>query len=228
MRRSKRKVDSKYGSPIALSKPQVKKGPLDMLFTQSDSMSRDESIFHRLLDVLLLRMIPHVWMKIVSTTSIDVETISFSMCQSWDLVENLLIKLGYLLKYGNDVRLNIIKIENLAHKTVFGSSFQIGNTKIGNKKVYYICCDKPIYTYPFQQNSSAFTFGNKRHKFCTDMVVTNLLKELPNTTSGILMEFNTSFDCKCNPSRNTVDKSSQEEVVTPTPTVEKISPIDHL
>ena len=87
-------------------------------------------------------------MKIVPSSSIDVENISCSMCQNWDLVKLLLIKLGYMYKYGNNVGLNVIKVEELDHKTICGSLFQLGNTKIGNRKVHYLCRNKPIYQYP--------------------------------------------------------------------------------
>ena len=81
MRRSKRKVKSVYGSATRYSEPPAKKCPLDTVFDSPGSKSNNEYILHNLLEVCLLRIILHVWTKIIPSSPYDVENMAFLMGQ---------------------------------------------------------------------------------------------------------------------------------------------------
>ena len=100
MRRSKRKINSEYASPTRCDEPQIKRCTVQTVFDSPRSISKDDSILNRLLEVCLLRIMPHVWMKIIPSSSRDVEHMSFSMGRSWELIKMLLISF-YLLIWRN-------------------------------------------------------------------------------------------------------------------------------
>ena len=51
-----------------------------------------------------------MWFKIIPSSSTDVENIAFSCGQKWSVIQELLIKLGYITKYNNSFRLSNIKL----------------------------------------------------------------------------------------------------------------------
>ena len=105
------------------------------------------SILDKLLRICIIRMLPHVWVKILPSSQSDVDNFAFSIGQDWESM--LLLWLNYLEKYKNEIRLNVLKCEELELKEINGAAVKIGSGHIKNsKKIYYICYNYPVHKYP--------------------------------------------------------------------------------
>ena len=161
MRRSKRKIGSKYGSSKGYAKPQSKWVVTDTVLNQTCRLTKNGSLTEIIFEVGLLRIIPHVWMKIVPTPSDDVENFAFSIGQEWKIIRPMLLRLGYLHKYGKSVRTDITRSQELEGITLNGILYQICTSQFkGSSKVVYICRKKTIFTYPCQQITSDYTYSS--------------------------------------------------------------------
>ena len=178
MRRSKRKVESKYGSRTVRKHSFPQKSLRDTLLTAHSSVLSDRTVFDNLLRACIMRMLPHVWVKILPSSDLDVDNFSFSIGQDWELIKMLFIRLNLLKKYKNELRLNILKFEELQLVKINGVSINIGSSHIRNeKKVYYICYDVPVYVYPWQQIQQKYSYACVQYYNRTDQILKKLLSE---------------------------------------------------
>ena len=154
MRSSNRATKRKYGCATELLEIDTKKSTINPNLQQLGSAFTNgckiESILHQWSN----RMLLHVWYKILPDNPSDVANIAFSMGQSLDIVNKILIHLKYLKSYKNDYRINISK---------FGQLFQLrhGNKKVsigysrrkGEKQTYYLCMGVPLFKNHTEQVS---------------------------------------------------------------------------
>ena len=139
MRRSKRKIGSKYASPTLCDEPQSKRDVTKIVLNQQSKISTIGNLIERLFEVCFLRMVPHVWMRLVPTSSNDVENFAYCIGQKWEIIRAMLLKLGYLYKYGESIRINMTKLHELEGKNIHGSIFRVGTSQnYGSSKVHYI------------------------------------------------------------------------------------------
>ena len=60
-----------------------------------------------------MRMLPHVRVKKFPSSESDVDNFVYLIRQDWKLIRELLLRLKYVKKYKNDIRLNALKFEEL-------------------------------------------------------------------------------------------------------------------
>ena len=77
---------------------------------------------------------------------------AFSAGQSWELIQPLLVHLGYLIERGGLLKINVDKLANLQHADLGKNKFHISNTHHkGETKHYYVCLGKPHFSGPTKQ-----------------------------------------------------------------------------
>ena len=119
------------------------------MLKQHSSLLKDDVDCHHLFQLCLLRMLPHVWVKIIPSSPCDVENFAFSIGQRWEIVQNLLLECKYLYRYSDTVRICLDKFKELETQSNDGIKIHIGSMhRKGEKKVYYICRDEPIFQSP--------------------------------------------------------------------------------
>ena len=59
-----------------------------------------------LLDHCFDMMLPHIWYKVIPSSANDIESMAFSIGQSWGLILPLLMKLKFMKAYKDDIRIN--------------------------------------------------------------------------------------------------------------------------
>ena len=72
IRRSKRKCNSKYGSPTAPCEPPTKRSKRDTGLKGRSSLLGNEKDIDLLFRICLMQIIPHVWVKIIPTDTDDI------------------------------------------------------------------------------------------------------------------------------------------------------------
>ena len=146
-RRSKRKCKSDYASPDGRPRIEVNDtlkelqsiGPIRALQNNSNSS--------KLLELCIKRMTPHNWYRILPKNEGRCDDFAFSCGQSWELIQPLLVDLGYLLESGGELKLNADKFANLQNVNFGNNRFQISNTHLqGESKTYYVCIGKPHFS----------------------------------------------------------------------------------
>ena len=151
---------SKYGSSTASSEFPRKKSKREPWFEARSGLLIDHVDCHVLFHLCLLRMLPHVWVKITPSSLSDVENFAFSIGQRWDLIQHLMIELNYLYKYKDTVRIRLDKLKDLEQQCVEGIDLHIGSSHPkGEKLTYYICRDTPIFKHPLLQVKKNFKFA---------------------------------------------------------------------
>ena len=79
-------------------------------------------------------MLLHIWYKILPESPSDVANIAFSMGQSSDIVNKILIHLKYLKSYKNDYRINISKSGQLFQLRHGNENVSIGYSRRKGEK----------------------------------------------------------------------------------------------
>ena len=124
----------------------------------------------------MLRMHPHVWYKIIPSSSSDVENLAYATGQSWELIQNLRIHLNFINKYGKDFRLNHLKFESLKHIDYDNINVHIASARPDEgKKMSYICRESPIYDKPLSQNKTRYSFARLRYSDGNNNMLRKLL-----------------------------------------------------
>ena len=218
MRRSKRKIESKYGSRTGQSEPRTKKNLRNTLLTLPSKIGEDESVLQNLLYACILRMIPHVWVKILPSSPEDVNNLAFVIGQKWEILQLLLLRLKYLKKYKNEVRMNILKFEELEHVDINGAHVRIGSSQLGvknKKKIYYLCYDKPAFLYPCQQISQNVSYTILPYSTRTDNILKNMLVKYLCCDELLLEEDEDNTNEGLKTLSESIELTEHNEAVTP-------------
>lgn len=169
VRRSNRNCESKYGSSTASLESPRKKNRREPWLQARSGLLKDDVDCHVLFRLCLLRMLPHVWVKIIPSSLSDDENFAFSIGQKWDVLQPLMLELNFLYKYKDTVRLRLDKIKDLEKQCVDGLDIHIGSSHPkGEKLTYYICRDTPIFKCPLLQIKNKFEFADLQFKNSSD------------------------------------------------------------
>ena len=165
-------------------------------------------------------MLPHIWYKVIPSSSSEVDYLAFLTGQSWEMLQPLLVHLKYLVRYKDVTRINILKFEELQHYNLSAMSIHMG-TAHPNKSnlLHYICKDKPSFFNPTAQNNITYFHAILRYCDRYDSIFKNCIIDKLTCNSC-------SKDIDTAPLHNvgietSVNKNDQEklnEVVIPTPT----------
>ena len=160
MRRSKRKCNSKYGSPTAPCEPPTKNSKRDTGLKGRSSLLGNEKDIDLLFRISLMWMIPHVWVKIIPTDTDDIENFAFAIGQKWEIILPLLLKMKFLYRYKDSIQISVDKFKDLEREDFNGIKINVGSSHAkGEKLVYYICCNKPVFETPYLQNKHSYKYA---------------------------------------------------------------------
>ena len=149
IRRSKRKCNSKYGSPTAPCEPPTKRSKRDTGLKGRSSLLGNEKDIDLLFRICLMRMIPHVWVKIIPTDTDDIENFAFAIGQKWVIILPLLLKMKFLYRYKDSIQINVDKFRDLVREDLNGVKINVGLLHgKGEKLIYYICRNEPVFKTP--------------------------------------------------------------------------------
>ena len=181
-RRSKRKCISNYASPDGPSRIKVKNTLQDLKSIGTIRALPNGSVSQKLLELIFDRMTPHIWFRILPQDSNKCDDFAFSVGQSWDLIQPLLLHLGYLLEVGEQIKLNVDKLANLQHANLGKHKFHMSNTHLkGESKHYFICIGKPHFSGPTKQlkaiSCGAFASTSIRYLNASDTILRMKLQE---------------------------------------------------
>ena len=129
MMRLRRHSKAKCGQPISQMKCKKAKTNCVRGLQLLDGLSRNELSATTLYHQCLQRMVPHVWHKIIPSSSHDVENMASACGESWALLQKLLLHLKYLYKYKDTFRMNVSKFKELENDE---TSSQYGGVHIGS------------------------------------------------------------------------------------------------
>ena len=105
MRRSKRKLETKSEHFTRQTKLVVPDIVSDYRLDLPDKWFEDVQLPENLLHHCVRQMLPHIWYKIIPSSSSDIEDMSFACGQRWDILLPLLLQLKYVFKYKESIRL---------------------------------------------------------------------------------------------------------------------------
>ena len=143
---------SNYASPDGPPRIKVKNTLQDLKSIGPIRALPNASVSQKLLELIFDRMNPHIWFRILPQDSNKCDDFAFSVGQSWDLIQPLLLHLGYLLQVGNQIKLNVDKLSNLQHANLGKHKLHMPNTHLkGEAKHYFICIGKPHFSWPTKQ-----------------------------------------------------------------------------
>ena len=102
-RRSKRQCKSNYASPNGRPRIEVPNTIQELKSIGPIRSLPNASVSLKLLKLIFDRMNPHIWCRILPLDSMKCDDFAFSCGQSWDLIKPLLLHLGYLCDYSEQV-----------------------------------------------------------------------------------------------------------------------------
>ena len=179
MRRSKRKFEAKTGHFTRQTKLVVPDIVSDCRLDLPGKWFEDVELPENLLHHCLRQILPHIWYKILPSSSSDVETMSFACGQSWDIVLPLLLQLKYVFKYKDTIRLRYDKWTALQLLDDVLLDVHIGSAEPHNGlRTYYICTKKPYYDNPSWQIKGEYTYSHLRYTDRFDKMLTKKIKEV--------------------------------------------------
>ena len=172
MSRSKRKMRSSSENPSAPLKLCRGQPSTITQFKWSSEILRNESDTDTLLHYCFARMLPHVWMKIVPSAPDDVENMAFAIGQSWQLLQELLLRTKYIYKFKNTFRLNVLKFEALVTMNKFNLTLHFGKFRPrGCGVTYYLCRSNPIYINPESQIRDNYSYSSLKFNDGIDLLL---------------------------------------------------------
>ena len=171
--RSKRKCKSDYASPDGRPRIELNDTLHDPKPRGHSRALQNNSTSSKLLELCFKRMTPHNWYRLLPNDLGRYDDFAFSVGQSWELIQPLLVELGYLLQSGGDLKINADKFANLQHVTFGKNQFHISNTHFkGEMKTYYVCIGKPHFSGPAKQQKAiingAFAYNSIRYINASD------------------------------------------------------------
>jgi len=181
-RRSKRKCISNYASPDVPPRIKIKNTLQDLKSIGHIRALPNVSLSQKLLELIFDRMNPHIWFRILPLDSNKCDDFAFSVGQSWDLIQPLLLHLGYILEIGEQTKLNVDKFRNLEHANMGKHKFHLSFTHLkGESKHYFICIGKPHFSGPTKQlkaiSGGAFASTRIRYLNASDTILRIKLQE---------------------------------------------------
>ena len=181
-RRSKRKCISNYASPDVPPRIKIKNTLQDLKSIGHIRALPNVSLSQKLLELIFDRMNPHIWFRILPLDSNKCDDFAFSVGQSWDLIQPLLLHLGYILEIGEQTKLNVDKLRNLEHANMGKHKFHMSFTHLkGESKHYFICIGKPNFSGPTKQlkaiSGGAFASTRIRYLNASDTILRMKLQE---------------------------------------------------
>ena len=112
-RRSKRKCKSDYASLDGRPRIEQNETLKDIKSIGPTRALQNNSTSSKLLELCIKRMSPHNWYRLIPKYQGRCDDFAFSVGQPWELIQPLLVELGYLLESGGDLKINADKFENL-------------------------------------------------------------------------------------------------------------------
>ena len=152
IKRSKRKCKSIYASSAVPTGNQGNNVSKVLKPSQHSRICLKDISSDVLLELCFQRMNAHTWYRILPFDHQNCDDIAFAIGQSWDLICPLLVDMGYLYEVNNEIRINLLKFENLLH-------LDIGNKKINmsyhhqknESRQYFLCVGDPLLSGPTKQ-----------------------------------------------------------------------------
>lgn len=83
------------------------------------------SLLQKLLALIFDRLNLNIWYRILPLDNNKCDDFAFSVEQSWDLIQLLLLHLGYILEIGEQTKLNVDKLRNLEHANMEKHKFHL-------------------------------------------------------------------------------------------------------
>ena len=115
IKRSKRKCKSIYASSAVPTGNQGNNVSKVLKPSQHSRIYLKDISSDVLLKLCFQRMNAHTWYRILPYDHQNCDDIAFAIGQSWDLICPLLFDMGYLYEVNNEIRINLLKFENLLH-----------------------------------------------------------------------------------------------------------------
>ena len=179
MRRSKRKFQSKNEHFTRQTKLVVPDIVSDCRLDLPGKWFEDDDLPENLLHHCMRQILPHIWYKIIPSSSSDIEDMSFACGQRWDILLPLLLQLKYVFKYKESIRLRYDKWNSLQLLDDVILDVNIGSAEPHNGvKTYYICSKKPYYDNPSSQVKSGYKFSHLRYVDRFDKMLSSKIKEI--------------------------------------------------
>jgi len=180
--RSKRKCKSNYASPDGRPRIEVKNTLQELKSIGPIHTLPNVSVSQKLLELIFDRMNPHIWYRVLPLDSMKCDDFAFSVGQSWDLIQPLLLHLGYLLEVGDEIKLNVDKLSNLQHANLGKNKLHLSNTHLkGETKNHFVCIGKPHFSGPTKQlkaiSTGAFASTSIRYLNASDTILRIKLQE---------------------------------------------------
>ena len=182
----------------------------------------------QLLDHCFRRMLPHIWYKVLPSSSCDVDNIAFLMGQNWELILKLLIQLKYIKPYKTDYRINLDKFREVGSRNINDVKLHFGSAhKIGHKLVYYICKNEPLHHSPTIQNKHAHCYSKLRYFDVNDSILKKCLNrklDVNDDTMNCLRSLHRGGN-KCSDNENEI--ATLSEHVNPAPATTTVTENTH-
>lgn len=134
MRRTHRSFGLKYKSNAAQINSKNQKCTAKRTSSLRSILPTSNDDVDTYLEYYFESMLPYVWYKILRYSPSDVYTITFTMGQIW-LTYRLLLRLEYIFKYKDEVRLRPDKFSNLNHNKVRHFKLHLGSARPKNQKL---------------------------------------------------------------------------------------------
>ena len=129
---------SDYASPDGRPRIEAKNTLQDLKSIGTIHTLPNVSVYQKLLELCFNRMNPHIWYRLLPLDIMKCDDFAFSVGQSWDLIQPLLIHLGYLFEVGEELKLNVDRFANLQHVNLGNDKFHMSNTHLkGDTKNYF-------------------------------------------------------------------------------------------
>ena len=111
-RRSKRKCQSDYASQDGRPRIELNDTLQDLKSIGPIRALQNNSTSSKLLELCFRRMTSHNWYRLLPNDLGRYDDFAFSVGQSWELIQPLLVQLGYLLESGGELITNADKFAN--------------------------------------------------------------------------------------------------------------------
>ena len=159
MRRSKRNLESKSESMVDPSRNKnlkTHRSPISRGIHQKFINHQDPQ---GLLEHCFSQMTPYIWYTVIPSDSSSVDSMSFSIDQSWELLSPLLLHHKLISIREEKYSVNAKKWLELQHMGFDSIVLHFGNHRIKNcPRIYYICRDSPLYSSPLTQIKSGYAY----------------------------------------------------------------------
>ena len=181
-RRSKRKCKSNYASLDARPRIEVKNTLKDLKSIGPIHTLPNVYVSRKLLELCFDRMNPHIWYRILPLDNMQCDDFAFSVGQSWELIQPLLIHLGYILEVGDELKLNLDKFADLQHEYLGINKFHMSDPHLKcDTRNYFVCIGKPHFSGPTKQlkaiTNGSFASTSIIYINASDTLLRNKLQE---------------------------------------------------